>query len=100
MDLNDFQHDDFEAIRKDDRHGGFEEVKRKDGEMSNLRFLRKSVPPFSPAEFDNMMELQGYVLKEGCSGVVHPIYEHGGLKWVLMSVPQDHYEATGLAPSN
>ncbi len=35
-------------------------------------------------------------LKEGCSGAVYPIYEHEGLKWVLMSVLHDHYEATVL----
>jgi len=103
IDTTEFQHDDFEVIRKDDRYRGFDEVKlvnRNFGEMSNLHFFRKLMPPFSPVEFDNLMEFHGCVLKEGCSGAVYPIYEHEGLKWVLMSVPHDRYEATGLAPPN
>ena len=36
-------------------------------------------------------------MKEGCCGAIYPIYEHDGRKWVLMSVPKDHYETAGLA---
>lgn len=37
--MNDFQHDDFEVVCKDNRDGGFEEVKRKDGWMSVRYFF-------------------------------------------------------------
>ena len=43
------------------------------------------------------MELQHCVLQEGCSGIVHPMYEHDELKWVVMSIPKEHCETTGLA---
>ncbi len=44
MDTTEFQHDDFEVIRKDDRYRGFEEVKlvnRNYGEMSVSYFPPK-----------------------------------------------------------
>ncbi len=39
-------------------------------------------------------------MTEGCSGTSHPVYERGGRKWVLFSVPEQHYHATGLTPSS
>jgi hypothetical protein len=44
--------------------------------------------------------LQELVMKEGCSGTVHPMYTYSERKWVLMSVPDEHYEATGLASNH
>lgn len=32
--LDELEHPDFEVVRTDDRYGGFEEVKLKDGRMS------------------------------------------------------------------
>lgn len=36
-------------------------------------------------------------MKDGLSGTVHPIYTHEGRKWVLLSVPDEHYHKTALA---
>lgn len=35
-------------------------------------------------------------MKDGCNGTIHPMYDYDGRKWVLMSVPAEHYGATGL----
>lgn len=43
------------------------------------------------------MKLEEKVMSGGCSGTAYPVYEHGGRKWVLMSVPSKHYGATGLS---
>jgi hypothetical protein len=84
--------------------------------IQDTRFIRKSLTPDNPAELDDLcvvlllcsltlpfsfelyrIELQELVMKEGCSGTVHPMYTHNDRKWVLMSVPDEHYGATGLA---
>ena len=42
------------------------------------------------------MELECKVMGDGSSGAAHPVYEHEGRKWVLLSVPDEHYHVTGL----
>ena len=72
MDFPKFQHDDFKVVRSDNRHGGFEEVKHKDGllpvgyplsltfselrdvHLQNLCFFRKAVTPLKHEEFEHM----------------------------------------------
>jgi phage terminase large subunit-like protein len=53
---------------------------------------------FLPFSFELCrIALQKLVMKEGCSGTIHPMYTHNSRKWVLMSVPVEHYGTTGLA---
>ncbi|KAI0697586.1 hypothetical protein BC835DRAFT_1305183 [Cytidiella melzeri] len=110
----DYSHQDFEIVRTDKRFGGFEEVKLKDG-STHTRFFRKAVTPGDVSELDKVYalfsynsadfnstfvissELEAYIMKDGLSGAVHPIYEHGGRKWILLSVPEEHFHKTGLA---
>ncbi|KIL67264.1 hypothetical protein M378DRAFT_159661 [Amanita muscaria Koide BX008] len=95
-DLEKYNHDDFEVVRTDKRFGGFEELKLKK-DSTNARFLRKSLTPDSHNEIDDLLSLQKLVMKDGCSGTIHPMYTHNERKWVLMSVPEEHYGITGLA---
>ncbi|KAI0697584.1 hypothetical protein BC835DRAFT_1413620 [Cytidiella melzeri] len=92
----DYSHQDFELVRTDERFGGFEEVKLKDG-STHTRYFRKSVTPGDVSELDKVSELEAYIMKDGLSGAVHPIYEHDGRKWILLSVPEEHFHKTGLA---
>jgi len=96
-DLHEYKHDDFEVVRTDNRFGGFEELRLKNQNATDTRFVRKPVSPDKPTEFGDLIALQKLVMKEGCSGTIHPMYTHDNRKWVLMSVPVEHYATTGLA---
>ena len=48
------------------------------------------------AEFHSS-ELRAHVLKDGVSGAAHPIYTHDGRKWILLSLPDEHYSKSELA---
>jgi len=100
FDNDEYNHDDFVVVRADERFGGFEEVKLKDQNDAlpkPKRFFRKSLTPNSVVEIDDLIALQGLVMKEGCSGIIHPMYTHNDRKWAVMSVPDEHYGTTGLA---
>ena len=45
----------------------------------------------------NSSELRSHVLKDGQSGAAHPIYTHDGRKWILLSLPDEHYQKSALA---
>lgn len=43
------------------------------------------------------MALQRSILLSGSSGAAfHPIYKHGGTKWILLSLPETDYHLTKL----
>jgi len=130
---NEYKHDDFEVVRRDERFGGFEEVKLKNqNDALPVRTLRLwlifeaegaystrafSANPLHQIVSSKLMTcmcfhccacvafltgpyriaLQVLAMKERCSGTIHPMYTHHDRKWALMSVPDEHYEATGLA---
>ncbi|KAI0724977.1 hypothetical protein C8Q72DRAFT_786381 [Fomitopsis betulina] len=74
-----YSHDDFEVVRTDPRFGGFEVLKHKDE-----RTVRPTL-------------LKSHVFQDGLSGAAHPIYTHGGRKWILLSLPEEHYRNSALA---
>ena len=41
--------------------------------------------------------LQQLLMKEGCSGTIHPMYTQNDRKWVLISIPDEH---SGAWPFN
>ncbi|KZT08408.1 uncharacterized protein LAESUDRAFT_757643 [Laetiporus sulphureus 93-53] len=86
MNLDNPQHDDFVVVRRDERFGGFEELKHKDGSAANIQFFRKSVTPLNHQEFDDMLKLQKHIMADNPFGTVYPVYTHDGYKWVLMSI--------------
>jgi len=83
--------------RLDGQAGGPIVLRHKDQNATDTRFVRKSLTPDSPTELNDLIALQELVMKEGCSGTIHPMYTHNNRKWVLMSVPDEHYGTTGLA---
>ncbi|KZT64544.1 hypothetical protein DAEQUDRAFT_717868 [Daedalea quercina L-15889] len=91
-----YSHDDFEVVRTDPRFGGFEELKLKDG---STQVYAECV--FCVAREADIMvcssELKTHVLKDGQSGAAHPIYTHEGRKWILLSLPDEHYQSSVLA---
>ncbi|KAI5983900.1 hypothetical protein EDD15DRAFT_2375885 [Pisolithus albus] len=95
--LDEYQHDDFEVVRKDTRFGGFEELKLRKENATHTRFFRKAIKPENNDEFDDLMNLEKLVMKDGCSGALYPMYTHDGRRWALMSVPTEHYTSTGLS---
>ncbi|KAH8105291.1 hypothetical protein BXZ70DRAFT_1004805 [Cristinia sonorae] len=95
--MGEYNHDDFEVVRRVDLYGGYEELRHKQADIdAHTRFVRKAVTPNKPDELQDLLDLEGKVMSDGCSGTSYPVYEHDGKKWVLMSVPKMHYEATGL----
>lgn len=78
-------HDDFEVVRKDTRFGRY------------TRFFRMAIKPGNNDKFDDLLDLEKLVMKDGCSGALYPMYTHDGHRWVLMSVPAEHYTSTGLS---
>lgn len=95
--LDEYQHDDFEVVRKDTRFGGFEELKLRREDTTHTRFFRKAITPENNDEFDDLMELEKRVMKDGCSGALYPMYTRSGHRWALMSVPAENYTSTGLS---
>ncbi|KAF9498173.1 hypothetical protein BDN71DRAFT_1429063 [Pleurotus eryngii] len=102
--FNEYQHQDFDVVSTVDKFGGVEYLTPKDKNLTDLtvdpqqtRFFRKSLRPGDEEEFAKLMEFQEYIMKDGCHGTIHPMYEHDGFKWVLMSVPTENYEASGLS---
>ncbi|EPS93370.1 hypothetical protein FOMPIDRAFT_1056031 [Fomitopsis schrenkii] len=91
-----YSHDDFEVVRTDPRFGGFEVLKHKDG-STHTQFLRKSVIPGDSAALEQVSQLKSHVFKDGQSGAAHPIYTHEGRKWILLSLPEEHYRNSALA---
>ncbi|KAI5984674.1 hypothetical protein EDD15DRAFT_2583315 [Pisolithus albus] len=73
--LDEYQHNDFEVVRKDTRFGGFEGLK--------LRKQDATVSSFSPL---SRLDLEKLVMKDGCSGALYPMYTHDGHRWVLIQV--------------
>ncbi|EPS93371.1 hypothetical protein FOMPIDRAFT_60893 [Fomitopsis schrenkii] len=73
-----YSHDDFEVVRTDPRFGGFEVLKHKDGSTVRRTQTRNWL-------------LKSHVFKDGQSGAAHPIYTHEGRKWILLSLPEEHY---------
>ncbi|KAI6134241.1 hypothetical protein EDD17DRAFT_1659331 [Pisolithus thermaeus] len=96
--LDEYQHDDFEVVREDTRFGGFEELKLRRENSAHTRFFRKAITPENNDEFDDLMELEKRVMKDGCSGALYPMYTRNGRRWALMSVPAENYTSTGLSP--
>ncbi|KAF7437235.1 hypothetical protein PC9H_004072 [Pleurotus ostreatus] len=95
--FNEYQHQDFDVVSTVDKFGGVEELAPKDNNLTQTRFFRKSLSPGDEEEFSKLMEFQEFIMKDGCHGTIHPMYEHDGLKWVLMSVPSENFEASGLS---
>ncbi|KAF4572535.1 hypothetical protein EYR36_007042 [Pleurotus pulmonarius] len=95
--FDEYHHHDFDVVSTVDKFGGVEELSPKDKSLNHTRFFRKSLKPGDEGEFAALIEFQGYIMKDGCHGTIHPTYEHGGLKWVLMSVPTENFEASGLS---
>ncbi|KAI5984671.1 hypothetical protein EDD15DRAFT_2583310 [Pisolithus albus] len=92
--LDEYQHDDFEVVRKDTRFGGFEELKLRKENATVSLFLILSV---SLTHISLSMDLERLVMKDGCSGALYPMYTRDGHRWALMSVPAEHYASTGLS---
>ncbi|KAI6110178.1 hypothetical protein EV401DRAFT_1869782 [Pisolithus croceorrhizus] len=76
--LDEYQHDDFEVVRKDTRFGGFEELKLRRENATVIMFVSLISLKL------NSMELEKRVMKDGCSGALYPMYTRSGHRWALI----------------
>ncbi|KAI6110176.1 hypothetical protein EDD16DRAFT_1483638 [Pisolithus croceorrhizus] len=91
--LDEYQHDDFEVVRKDTRFGGFEELKLRREDTTVIMFMSLTSLKLSS------MELEKRVMKDGCSGALYPMYTRDGHRWALMSCRSEPFIPSDSLPS-
>ncbi|KAJ8517951.1 hypothetical protein ONZ45_g4964 [Pleurotus djamor] len=96
--FDNYNHEDFTVSKRLDAFGGFDKVIPKDSSSATrFHFFRKSVMPGREKDITDLLALQKMVMKEGCQGSIHPMYDYAGKRWVLMAVPTQFYDSTGIA---